>query len=405
MKPPVSTAPDPVTPAPIIPAIATTLQGGLETALATVERNRPHFTQVFPDHTTRADRYPPRAAEFGEPEGGNTGWTTGFWTGQLWLAYEATGNAPACAAARVQVRSFADRLARKVDVDHHDLGFLYTLSCVAAHRLTGDLAARGVALAAAEQLLSRYLPGAGVIQAWGALHHPELRGRVIIDCLMNLPLLHWAAHETGDERYRAAACSHARRSAQTLVRADDTTYHTYFFDADSGVALRGETHQGLRHDSCWSRGQAWGVYGFALAHRHEPEGGFLEIAIRLAEYFLRHLPEDGVAYWDLAFTDPSPEPRDSSAAAILACGLLEIARHAPHLAARYEQAALGLLASLVQNYAHRDGQPCAPLLRHGVYSRPAGEGVDEGTLWGDYFYLEALTRATRPWTPYWWATP
>jgi len=375
----------------------------LDRALATLERNRPHFTRSFPDHTTRTNRYPLRAAEFGEPAGGNTGWTTGFWTGQLWLAFELVGDAASAEVAGRQVLSFADRLERSVDVDHHDLGFLYTLSCVAAHRLTGNEVARQAALGAAGKLLARALPGAGVIQAWGALHHPDLRGRVIIDCLMNLPLLHWAAHETGDERYRAAACSHARRSAQTLVRADDTTYHTYFFDPDSGAALRGETHQGLRHDSCWSRGQAWGVYGFALAHRHEPEAGYLEIATRLAEYFLRHLPADRVAYWDLAFTDPSPEPRDSSAAAILACGLLELALHAPQLAARYEQAALGLLESLARGYANRDAAPCGPLLLHGVYSRPAGEGVDEGTLWGDYFYLEALTRATRPWTPYWWA--
>jgi len=243
----------------------------------------------------------------------------------------------------------------------------------------------------------------GIIQAWGDLADPSQRGRIIIDCLMNLPLLHWAARETGQGRYREAAHRHAALSCRYLVRGDDSSFHTFYFDVQTGGPRYGKTHQGAGDDTCWARGQAWGIYGFALNHALTGDAAFLHVARRQADYFLARVPSDGVVYWDLSFADGDGQEKDSSASAIAACGLLELARWCPDAAdrERYRTAGLATVRALVDGYATRDAPTPGPLLRHGVYGKPQGSGVNEGNLWGDYFYLEALTRLTRDWAPYW----
>lgn len=371
----------------------------LAAALRTVEANIGAFGGRYPADTTTGDRYPVRPAAGGQPEGSNVGWTTSFWPGMLWLAYDVTGEKRFQQAAVSHVDSFADRVSGGIDLDTHDLGFLYTLSCVLAWRRTGDERARAAALAAAGHLMSRFLEPAGIIQAWGDLSDPRQRGRTIIDSLMNTPLLFWASEVTGDPRYAAAAHRHATQLRDHILRPDDSTFHTFFWDAESGRPLRGETEQGHAHDSCWARGQAWGVYGFVINYRYTGEPSFLEAAVRCARYFLDHLPADNVPYWDLAFGDGSGQERDSSAAAIAACGLLELAKVSPD--AGDEQAARRILASLMDGYSTATQPDSNALILHGVYDKPKNAGVDEGTLWGDYFYLEALTRLTRPE----WASP
>jgi unsaturated chondroitin disaccharide hydrolase len=188
------------------------------------------------------------------------------------------------------------------------------------------------------------------------------------------------------------------------VRPDGSTFHTFYFDAETGAPISGATDQGAADASCWSRGQAWAIYGFVLNYVYTQDDSFLQTACRVADYFLAHLPTDGVAYWDLIFTDGSTEERDSSAAAIAVCGLLELAQRLPAGAAaqRYQAAARHILASLFNNYSTAHHPESNALLLHGVYSKPHGKGVDEGNLWGDYFYLEALMRLARPdWKPYW----
>ncbi|QBE66999.1 glucuronyl hydrolase [Pseudoduganella lutea] len=386
-----------------VPATAfdNALDTALELALGQLAANVRRFTECFPDDTTTGNHYTLRQFD-GHPPGVNAGWTSGFWTGMLWTAYELTGATAFRQAAASQLPSFAWRLAKRVQIDHHDLGFLYTLSAIAAWRITGDPEARRIALQAADCLMQRYLPGAGIIQAWGDLDDPAQRGRIIIDCLMNLPLLHWASAQSGDNRYRDAALSHARQSRKYLVRPDHSSFHTYHFDPVSGEALGGSTAQGASDDSCWARGQAWGIYGFALNHRHAPDLGLLDIACAQADYFLARLPEHGIACWDLAYGDGSGEPWDSSASAIAACGLLEICGQLPdgEARARYQAAALHLLGSLARRCAARQPGSDA-LLLHGVYSKPHGQGIDEANLWGDFFYLEGLARVTRGWTSYW----
>ncbi len=377
------------------------LQQALDLALCQLEANLPRYGVHFPDDTTRRNHYTLRQWEQ-LPPGANSGWTSGFWTGMLWIAYELSGIAAFREHAAGQLPSFADRLERRIQIDHHDLGFLYTPSAIAAWRITGDAGAHAMALRAAGCLMARYLPKAGIIQAWGDLDDPQQRGRIIIDCLMNLPLLHWAGARSGMPAYRGAALSHLRRSRDFLVRPDHSSFHTYYFDPDSGEPLRGSTAQGKSDDSCWARGQAWGIYGFALNHRHAPELGLLDVARQQADYFLRRLPAHGIAFWDLAYGEGSGEPWDSSASAIAACGLLELAEQLPPGAARthYHDAALHILHGLAARCAaQRPGSDA--LLLHGVYSKPHGQGIDEANLWGDFFYLEGLARVTRGWTSYW----
>ncbi len=373
-------------------------------ALATVRRNIAVFGDNYPDDTTKNGRYPVRPASDEFPAGANRGWTPSFWPGVEWLAWEFSGDESFRDAADRHAVDFGRRVAAEEDIDTHDLGFLYTLSCVAAWRLTGDAAARAAALLAADCLMRRFLEPAGIIQAWGDLSDPAQRGRTIIDSLMNLPLLTWAAEQTGDARYSDAVRRHAAQLREHILRPDGSTFHTFYWDPMSGEPLRGSTEQGAHDDSCWSRGQAWGIYGFALNHRATGDPTLLEAARECADYFLAHLPSDLVPYWDLVYGEGSAAPRDSSAAAIAVCGLLELASVETDAARadRYAQASRGILESLVADYTPTAAVGGEPLLLHGVYDLPKGLGVDEGTLWGDYFYLEGLMRHADPrWKQYW----
>ncbi|MDR0417597.1 MAG: glycoside hydrolase family 88 protein [Propionibacteriaceae bacterium] len=375
-------------------------------ALAVVRANLRHFGPSYPGDTTVGGVYELRPAGAGQPAGANIGWTTGFCAGLVWLAWELTGDDEFRVAGDGHAASFTARIDQMADVETHDLGFLYSLAAVTPWRLTGCAESRRAAVAAASHLMTRFLEPAGIIQAWGDLTDPAERGRTIIDSLMNLPLLHWASETTGDRRYAAAARRHADQLRDHIIRPDGTTFHTFRWDPVSGRPLRGTTAQGWADDSCWARGQVWGVLGFAINYRHTGEPTYLAAARRLADRFLAHLPADGVPTWDLALADDPTALRDSSAAAIAVCGLDELARClAPGEDGRerYVAARDRLLTSLSTAYAPAVGsRPGTPLLAHGVYDFPKGVGVDEGSLWGDYFYLEALRRVTDPaWPGYW----
>jgi unsaturated chondroitin disaccharide hydrolase len=372
------------------------IQTAIAAALKTIDGNLDAFAQHYPADATENGIYSVRRARHGYPEASHTGWTTGFWPGQLWLSYELTHDLKYRKAGELQVERFADRLRRKVDLDHHDVGFLYTLSCVAPWRCTKDHLARETALQAADQLMTRFLPGAGVLQAWGTLDDPEQRGRTIVDSLMNLPLLYWTSEQTGDSTYASAATRHAEQVMSHLVRADGSTYHTFYFDVDSGAPRYGRTHQGHRDESTWSRGQAWAIYGFTLAYKYSRDDRFLQTAHRCADVFLANTPSDGVVYWDFDFTEGSSEPRDSSASAIAACAFLQLGAN------HYHQAGRHAVQALWDSCATRGGETSNALILRGTQNKNSGAGVEEGNLFGDYFYLEALTRLSRPdWAPYW----
>jgi unsaturated chondroitin disaccharide hydrolase len=387
-----------------IAMIAANLQYAAERALQTVAANMTTFADRFPDNTTVGNRYQLRQAQNGFIAGDNYGWTTSFWSGMLWLAYELTGNERYRQLGEQHIRDFVHRVENKIDLDTHDIGFLYTLACIAPWRITGNDEAKRAALQAVEMLMTRYLDTVGIFQAWGMLDDPQRRGSTIIDSLMNMPLLYWATEQTGDTRFATAAHRHSTQVRDHFVRPDSTTYHTFYWNAETGAALGGRTAQGYADNSCWARGQAWAIYGFTLNYRYTRDASLLAAAQRCADYFLDHLPQDHVVYWDLVFGDGSGQTRDSSAAAIAVCGLQEMARWMPEgvQRQRYESASQTILSSLITNYAASLDSGSNTLLLHSVYDMPKSVGVDEGCLWGDYFYLEALMRSLKPdWVSYW----
>ena len=371
----------------------------VQDATAILRGNLGTYTDFFMDSNTIGSLY---------PKAQNLEWTTGFCTGQYWLCYELSGEQAFRKSAEIQVESFLHRIQNKIEVNHHDMGFLYSPSCVAAYRLTGSKTGRQAALLAADNLLARFQEKGQFFQAWGELGAAD-NYRLIIDCLLNLPLLFWASETTGNLLYAEKATRHMKTSLQNLVRADNSTYHTYFFDKQTGAPSHGVTHQGYRDGSAWARGQAWGIYGTALCYRYTKDPTCLELFRRVTDFFLAKLPADRVPYWDLEFTDGDQEPKDSSAAAIAVCGILEMAKYLPaDQAAYYTQAAETMLSALIRHYAVKTPQEGAGLLLHGVYAKnspfnpiPQDRGVDECNTWGDYFYLEALTRYTKDWQLYW----
>ncbi len=340
-------------------------------------------------------------------EAKNEQWTNGFWTGELWLAYENTGDERFKKAAMGQVESFLRRIEENIETDTHDLGFLYSLSCVAAYKLTGDKKARKAAMMAADKLLSRFQEKGQFIQAWGALDDTS-EYRLLINSLANLPLLFWASEESGDERYEKAARAHLETTLRVVVRHDYSTHHTYYFDPETGAPLYGETHQGYSDDSSWARGQAWGIYGLAIAYRYTKDPDYMKMFFNVTEYFLEHLPHDLIPHWDLIFRGGSTEPRDSSSSAITVCGMLEMAKYVDkEQAETLKSFARRLMHMLIEKCAVTDPEESNGQLKHGVYSckspfnNTPDRGVDTCNLWGDYYYVEALTRLSGDWEPYW----
>ncbi len=332
----------------------------------------------------------------------NSEWTTSFFPGMLWLMFEYTGDGKYRDAATTIMASFKDRLDRRYHTDMHDIGFLYSLSSYPAWLLCGDKEARALVVEAADILKERYFDRAGIIQAWGDISDPENLGRMIIDCNMNLPLLYRASELTGDRTYYDMAYRHIKNAQKYIVRPDDSTYHTYYMDVETGAPRFGKTAQGASDDSCWARGQAWGVYGFTLSYLHTGDVSLLDTACRLADYYLDRLPEDYVNYWDLSFID-GDEPRDSSSSVIYCCGALEFLKHLPYTHPRrrlYDNSIGIIMDSLAKRYTTRENS-AEGLLLHGVYSKPHGNGVDECMSWGDYYYVEALVRMLGTWRLYW----
>ena len=369
----------------------------LDEAVEQVRINLPLYTDNCQNHSSVDNVYPPCD---------NVQWTCGFWPGEVWLSYERTGDETFKRAAMTLVQSFDHRIRNKIEVDHHDMGFLYSPSCVAAYKLTGDKTARDAAILAADQLIRRFQPKGQFIQAWGEMGAPE-NYRYIIDCLLNLPLLYWAGEVTGDEKYADIAHRHITTCLANSFRPDGSTYHTFFMNPD-GTPSHGATCQGYKDDSFWARGQAWGVYGSVLSYRYTKNPQYLDTFRKALAFYMQRLPDDLIPYWDMVFTTGSGEPRDSSSAAIVACGLLEACKWVDaEEAAGYDALARRMLTSLVEKYAVTDHKPGAGQILHGTYSKKSPyntctpEGVDECTSWGDYFYMEALTRLNKDWQLYW----
>lgn len=370
------------------------VKAAIDLAMEQLHVNMEYFKEEFPTPATFDNIY---------PKMDNTEWTNGFWTGELWLGYEYTNEEAMKQLAQANDRSFLDRVKRRIELDHHDLGFLYTPSCMAEYKLLHTPEAKEASILAADKLIERYQEVGGFIQAWGELGKPE-HYRLIIDCLLNIQLLFWASEQTGDPKYAQMATQHFYTSANNVIRDDASAFHTFYFDPKTGEPVKGVTRQGYSDDSAWARGQAWGIYGIPLTYRFVKDEDCFGLFKGMTNYFLNRLPKDYVSYWDLIFGDGSGHSRDSSATATAVCGIHEMLKHLPEVDSdklTYKYAMHAMLRSLIDNYANREIKPGRPLLLHGVYSWHSGKGVDEGNIWGDYYYLEALIRFYKDWELYW----
>lgn len=370
------------------------VKNAIDLVIKQIDANMEYFKEKFPSSATKNNQY-------GIIE--NIEWTDGFWTGLLWLAYEYTGDEKYRELADKNVASFKNRVEKDIELDHHDLGFLYSLATVSGYKLTGSEDAREASIKAANKLISRYQEKGEFIQAWGELGSKD-HYRFIIDCLLNIPLLYWASDETGDAKYRNIANKHFVTSCNNVIRDDASAFHTFYMDNETGKPLRGVTRQGYSDDSAWARGQAWGVYGIPLNYRYTRNESCFNLYEGMTNYFLNRLPKDNVCYWDLIFNDGDDHSKDSSAAAIAVCGMHEMNKYLPEVNENkevYKYAMHNILRSLIENYMNTEIEPGKPVLLHGVYSWHSGKGVDEGNIWGDYFFLEALIRFYKDWNLYW----
>ncbi|MBP1044649.1 glycoside hydrolase family 88 protein [Enterococcus sp. BWM-S5] len=366
------------------------LEKQIDFCIQKLEKNMERYGTAFPSASATNGIYRIKP---------NDDWTNGFWTGMLWLAYEWTGNDRFLKRALENIQSFQQRLDDHFVLDHHDIGFLYSLSAGAGYRITGDEACKKELLQAADVLTARFQEQGNFIQAWGKCGDPK-EYRLIIDSLINLPLLFEAAKISGDASYAETAEKHYRTLLDTVIRENATTFHTYYFDPTNGKPTHGATHQGNSDDSIWARGQSWAVLGIPLNEVSMGATVAPEIYSSVVDVFIENLPSDLVPYWDFDFNDALPSEKDSSALAIAACGLLE----ASSLDAYPEAASIaaGMIYQLGELYTTKDLPENEGLLLHGVYAHGEGKGIDEPNLWGDYFYFEALMRLAKPeWQRYW----
>lgn len=329
-------------------------------------------------------------------------WTNGFWSGINWLSYLYSGDKKYLEVAQNHSRLFKERLEnyyngkrRISELDHHDIGFLYLLSTKADYQITGSPEALETTLRSADILMKRFIPKAGILQAWGDKNDPTQSGRLIIDCNLNVPLLYFVNEKTGNEDYKNAADSHLNVAVNNLVREDASTFHTYYMDVDTGKPKYGNTFQGFSDESCWARGQAWGILGFSLAYRYNKNPIFIETAEKLANYFLNRLPDNLICNWDLIFTNNDGQ-RDTSAAAIAAIGLLELSKYSKEKI--YPEAAKSIANALIDYY---QGEDYEGLVRSGVYHFKGQLGINEYLIFGDYYFMELLVRLNQEFNLFW----
>ena len=317
-------------------------------------------------------------------------WTGGFFVGMLWLA----GVLRADPAVLRTARSWAVRLApRASDRSTHDMGFLFEPSCVRGHNIGADEQLRSMAISAARSLASRYVSKGRYIPAWDPSELPEYLALAIVDTVMNLPILCWAARETGDDRMHEIAVQTVETIRVQHIRPDGAAYHVVDHDPKTGAVTHRGTHQGAHDNSCWTRGQAWTLYGFTRMATVLRSAQLMATARKTADYFLARMGDRLVPPWDFDRDGPN-EPIDSSAGAIAASGLLELGRRTG--AKAYARAGARLVDGLIDQCIDLDRADQPGLLMHGTVDYPRRSGVDESIMYGDHYFMEALVKLRRP---------
>jgi unsaturated chondroitin disaccharide hydrolase len=362
------------------------------TALDFAERQIGELTTRHPDY------FPIYTVEGRWKHGGElwTDWTGGFLAGCLWqFAQRRTEEGhPDAAKWRARAEHYSRLLEhRQHDRAVHDLGFIFLSTYLPWYQATGDRQLHDVLVQAGRTLALRFQERGQYLCSFVA---PE---SLFIDIMMNVPLIFYAAHETRDANLARIAEAHCRTTRDCLVRPNGSTAHEGIFDTTTGEFLRQTTHQGLAPDSAWARGLAWSLYGYSKCFGLTGRPDYLEVAERNANFFLDHLPADHVPLWDFDADPTQPPPwgnqKDSSAAAIAVSGLLDLARQTPNAAnaQRYESTALAMLDALTQpEYLATETPGWEGILKHCVYHTAKNLGVDESVMWGEFFFVEALTK-------------
>lgn len=315
-------------------------------------------------------------------------WTSGFWPGILWILFDMTGNEKYKKLAWDYDEKIEECFIKASNL-HHDVGFQFLPTAVIKYKLTGDIDGYRRGIEAANFLAGRYNIKGRFIRAW----NQDKIGWSIIDSSMNISLLFWAAQESDDPRFKHIATEHADTVITKFIREDGSVNHILNFDAETGDFIESLAGQGYTKDSSWSRGQAWALYGMANTYKYTKELKYLYGAQRVANYFLANLDEKNMCCWDFRVDHPQKEPRDTSAAACTASGLLEIADHLGVTKGRmYYLAALKLLLSLTENYSNIDNLEKDGFLNEATGHRPNNENINVSLIYGDYFYVEALAK-------------
>ena len=323
-------------------------------------------------------------------------WTSGFFPGTMWYMYNLTNDKKWETLGIKYTESIEEAKHLKW---HHDVGFMINCSFGNAYRVTGNEAYKDVIVEAAKSLSTRFRPTPGVIQSWD-----EDRGwqgtrgwmcPVIIDNMMNLELLFEATRFSGDSTFYKMAVSHADVTLANHFRDDFSSYHVVDYDKITGEVRHKHKAQGYSHESAWARGQAWGIYGFAVCYRETKDPRYLELCDNIYNFMFNHknMPEDLIPYWDFDAPNVPNEPRDASTAAIVASALYELSTYGrPH----YKETADKIVASLASPaYLAIVGTNGNFLLMHSVGSIPHDDEIDAPLNYADYYFLEALVRKSK----------
>lgn len=310
-------------------------------------------------------------------------WTGGFWAGLLWLTHEHEPSPGRLERAHAFTRRL---LPRSRDAHNHDLGFMFFPSAIKGWQLTGDEDYRRHAMEAATSLAAQFNAKGGFIPGWGFFGGEDWRGSVLIDTLMNLPLLVWAVRQGASPSLLDVVRTHTATALANHLRPNGSVYHVFKFDPDTGAPLGGDTYQGKEPESAWARGQAWALTGLALLAARAQEPAYAEASRKVANFFLSALPKDHVPFWDFDVSGPG-EPRDASAGAIASYGLQRLFDLTGD--GRFLDGATNILQALTAMCANAPGAP-GGLLLHATADLPHALGIDESTMYGDYYYLKSL---------------
>ncbi len=320
-------------------------------------------------------------------------WCSGFFPGTLWYLYEYTGDEE----LKTEAGRYTARIEKeKYNTGTHDLGFMLYCSFGNGFRLTQNETYPEVLETGSRSLMTRYNPVVGLIRSWD--HNREKwQYPVIIDNMMNLEMLMWAFRQTGDSAFYKVAVSHADKTMANHFREDNSSYHVVSYDTLTGLPSLKQTHQGASDSSIWSRGQAWGLYGYTMMYRETGKKEYLDQANKIAGLMISHpnFPPDGIPYWDYLAPGIPDEPRDASAAAIMASALIELSGYAgaEEMKNQYLRVAETQLRTLASpEYLAEPGTNGNFILKHSVGSKPHHSEVDVPLTYADYYFAEAILR-------------